>query len=235
MACRTRRMSRKLSDFLSCLLSLFSFSFSCTLCVLLTSANGQDAPPTDPLSSLSPSPSGSIKLLKHNVWVASVGRWGVPGSSNIASIIFNQMRVIDDCSNRRREDNNTSRLNLASTLNFAQSIIWSAMAIHQEVLGEVGKGGSSRKLKEGEIDIGLIVKKGSSLYQKLSIKFLSLTCLFKLQTSPFVTLFYNDLIPSFSLPSLPPSTTSQSSFLGDLSYNLLPASFVCKLWHKRCA
>lgn len=168
----------------------------------------------------------------------------MPGSSNIASIIFNQMRVIDDCSNRRREDNNTSRLNLASTLNFAQSIIWSAMAIHQEVLGEVGKGGSSRKLKEGErvvesrltsIDIGLIVKKGSSLYQKLSIKFLSLTCLFKLQTSPFVTLFYNDLIPSFSLPSLPPSTTSQSSFLGDLSYNLLPASFVCKLWHKRCA
>lgn len=97
----------------------------------------------------------------------------MPGSSNIASIIFNQMRVIDDCSNRRREDNNTSRLNLASTLNFAQSIIWSAMAIHQEVLGEVGKGGSSRKLKEGErvvesrltsIDIGLIVKKGSSLY-----------------------------------------------------------------------
>lgn len=168
-------MSRKLSDFLSCLLSLFSFSFSCTLCVLLTSANGQDAPPTDPLPSVFPSPSGSIKLLKHNVRVASVGRWGVPGSSNIASIIFNQMRVIDDYSNRRREDNNTSRLNLASTLNFAQSIIWSAMAIHQEVLGEVGKGGSSRKLKEGErvtsIDIGLIVKKGSFLYQKLSIKF----------------------------------------------------------------
>lgn len=104
----------------------------------------------------------------------------MPGSSNIASIIFNQMRVIDDCTNRRREDNNTSRLNLASTLNFAQSIIWSAMAIHQEVLGEVGKGGSSRKLKEGEravesrltsIDIGLIVKKGSCLHQKLSIKF----------------------------------------------------------------
>lgn len=81
----------------------------------------------------------------------------MPGSSNIASIIFNQMRVIDDCSNRRREDNNTSRLNLASTLNFAQSIIWSAMAIHQEALGEVER--KQQEIKRGresggvEIDI----------------------------------------------------------------------------------
>lgn len=102
------------------------------------------------------------------------------------------MRVIDDCSNRRREDNNTSRLNLASTLNFAQSIIWSAMAIHQEVLGEVGKGGSSRKLKEGEIDIGLIVKKGSCLHQKLSIKFA-----FLIQITNF-TICYLILQPSNS-------------------------------------